>query len=319
MEKNSSVICMGELLIDFFCTDVGIDLVEGRNFEKQAGGAPANVAATIAKLGGEAIFSGKVGADKFGYFLKNVLEEVKVDASMLLLDEEIPTTLAFVSLMENGERDFIFNRGADANLTEEDLDKKKLEQAKILHFGSATALLDDPFKKTYLNSLRKANENGQFVSFDPNYRSNLWAGMVTDFVDLVRLAITYTDFLKVSDEELMIISGEKDLLKGVESLHLCGASTVAVTLGEKGTFISNGKKQKLIPGIKVKAIDTTGAGDAFVGAMLYQLAKESEPKRILTEFERLEEMTLFCNKVAGIVCTKIGAISALPTYEEVLA
>jgi len=127
------------LLIDFFCTDVDINLVEGKNFEKQAGGAPANVCATIVKLGGSALFSGKVGNDPFGHFLKNTLEELKVDTSMLVLDELNPTTLAFVSLKENGERDFIFNRGADAYFSEEDLDKDKIKNASILHFGSATA------------------------------------------------------------------------------------------------------------------------------------------------------------------------------------
>src|SRR3954462_13510366 len=158
MKTNTSVICIGELLIDFFCKDIGIDLVEGKNFEKQAGGAPANVSAAIVKLGGSALFSGKVGNDPFGYFLKNTLDEVKVDTSMLVLDDEHPTTLAFVSLKANGERDFVFNRGADAYLTENDLDKKRIREAGILHFGSATALLAEPFQSTYLNVIQAAKE-----------------------------------------------------------------------------------------------------------------------------------------------------------------
>lgn len=319
MKENSSVICIGELLIDFFCVDVGVDLIDGHHFEKQAGGAPANVCATIAKLGGKALFSGKVGNDPFGRFLEKSLKEVNVDTSMLLLDEKHPTTMAFVSLMENGERDFWFNRGADAHLTEMELDQDKLEAARILHFGSATALIDMPFQATYLNTMQTAKNKGQFISFDPNYRSDLWRGKESIFVKLAKEAISRSDFLKVSDEELKLISGEDDLEKGIQLLHELGVSVIATTLGKDGTLISTGKRQEIIPSMKIKAIDTTGAGDSFVGAMLFQLSTETEPKSVLSDFERLKEMTAFSNKVAGIVCTKVGAISSLPTFEEVQA
>ena len=319
MKEDSSVICIGELLIDFFCVDVGVDLIDGHHFEKQAGGAPANVCATIAKLGGHALFSGKVGNDPFGHFLENTLKEVNVDTSMLLLDEKHQTTLAFVSLMENGERDFLFNRGADAYLTEMELDKEKLASAQILHFGSATALIDSPFQTTYLNTMRTAKSKGQFISFDPNFRSDLWKDRVSDFVALAKQAISYADILKVSDEELKIISGEDELEKGINSLHKLGVSVIATTLGKKGTLISNGDKAELIPSIKIKPVDTTGAGDSFVGAMLFQMARETEPKQVINDFGRLKRMTTFSNKVAGMVCTKVGAISALPTFEEVIS
>src|SRR5690625_3474279 len=219
MKESSSVICIGELLIDFFCKDVATDLIDGQHFEKQAGGAPANVCATIAKLGGDAMFSGKVGNDPFGHFLKNTLQELKVDTSMLIIDQKYPTTLAFVSLMENGERDFLFNRGADAYLTKMELDEEKIESAKILHFGSATALIDLPFQATYLNTMQTAKNKGQFISFDPNYRSDLWKGRELTFLELVKQAISYSDFLKVSDNELRFISGENELEKGIQLLH----------------------------------------------------------------------------------------------------
>ncbi|WP_332630480.1 carbohydrate kinase family protein [Halalkalibacter flavus] len=316
MNSNSSVICIGELLIDFFCTDIGMDLVGGQNFEKQAGGAPANVCATIVKLGGTAMFSGKVGNDPFGHFLKKTLDDVKVDTSMLLLDDENPTTLAFVSLKENGERDFVFNRGADAFLSEEELDQDKLKEASILHFGSATALLEDPFRSTYLNSIQSAKKEGQFISFDPNYRSDLWKGRESIFVDLVKQGIALADFVKVSDEELSIISGADELTKGVQVLQQLGACLVAVTLGKNGTLISNGEKQEIIPSIKVTSIDSTGAGDAFVGAMLYQLAKEEEPKKTIGDFDQIKKITTLSNKVGAVVCTRVGAIFAIPTNEE---
>ncbi|RKL67028.1 carbohydrate kinase [Salipaludibacillus neizhouensis] len=318
MKSNSLVICMGELIIDFFCTDVGIDLTKGKNFEKQAGGAPANVCATVVKLGGTSMFSGKVGKDPFGYFLKNKLDEINVDTSMLVLDEQHPTTLAFVSLMENGERDFVFNRGADAHLSENELDKDKLKMASILHFGSATALLEGAFQSTYLNTIKSANRDGQFISFDPNYRGDLWKGRESTFVDLCKEGVALADFVKVSDEELRMISGMDDTDGGVQVLHQLGAKIVAVTLGKNGTLISNGKHQETITSIEVSSVDSTGAGDAFVGAMLFQLSKEEEPKKVLEDFEQLKKITMISNKVGALVCTKIGAISAIPSMEEVV-
>lgn len=318
MNKNASVVCIGELLIDFYCKDAGDNLVDGKIFEKQAGGAPANVCAAIVKLGGTALFCGKVGNDPFGKFLKNTLEEIHVDTSMLVFDDVNPTTLAFVSLMENGERDFFFNRGADAYLREEELDKGKLKEAAILHFGSATALLEGPFQSTYLNTMKSAKKEGQFVSFDPNYRADLWKGKKPDFIELTQQGIAIADFVKVSQEELAIITGTEDFSSGIELLHQMGPSLIALTLGKEGTLISNGHKQELIPSIEIESVDTTGAGDAFVGAMLYQLAQEKDPKKVLEDFEKIKKITHISNKVGAIVCTRIGAISALPTLDEVI-
>lgn len=317
MSANSTVICIGELLIDFFCIDVDSDLVAGRNFEKQAGGAPANVCAAIVKLGGKAAFSGKVGNDPFGHFLKKTLEEVHVDTSMLVMDAEHPTTLAFVSLKANGDRDFVFNRGADAFLIENDLDTERIRQHSIIHFGSATALLDEPFQSTYLKLMLEAKKVGQFISFDPNYRGDLWKDRKADFVELSKKGIAIADFVKVSDEELMIISGMDNIAEGIAALHEIGAKAIAVTLGKEGTMISDGHNLAIVPSIRVNSIDSTGAGDAFVGATLYQLAQAVEPKRILEDFEQLKEVISFSNKVGAMVCTKVGAIVALPTQEEV--
>ncbi|MCR2823037.1 carbohydrate kinase family protein [Lederbergia panacisoli] len=318
MNHNSSVICIGELLIDFYCTDIGNDLLNGSNFEKQAGGAPANVCATIARLGGNALFAGKVGNDPFGHFLKNTLDSEKVDTSMLQLDKNYPTTLAFVSLKENGERDFVFNRGADAFLLDDEINYEKLKNASILHFGSATALLSDPFQSTYLNTMKFAQEEGKLISFDPNFRKDLWGGHQNEFVNLVKKCLSIANFVKVSDEELSIISSEKNISKGVEFFHNLGVKALAVTLGKDGTLISNGNQEEIIPSINVNSIDSTGAGDAFVGAMLFQLAKETEPELILNDFSKMKEITTMSNKVGALVCTKIGAITSIPTIDEVI-
>jgi fructokinase len=313
---SSSVICMGELLIDFFCTDVDINLIEGQNFQKQAGGAPANVCATIAKLGGTALFCGKVGNDPFGQFLKKKLDDVQVDTSMVVFDDFHPTTLAFVSLQANGERDFVFNRGADAFLVEEEIDPVKLNEARIHHFGSATALLSDPFQSTYFHVMRNAKEQGKFISFDPNYRIDLWKNRTPEFIDLAKKGISLADFVKVSDEELKLITGTNKLAKGTDYLHELGAKIVTVTLGSEGTYLSNGQTSEIVPSVKVKSIDSTGAGDAFVGATLFQFAKGNPA---IEDFDNLKEIIYFSNKVGALVCTKVGAITAIPALEDVLS
>lgn len=296
---------------------MNVDLVDGRNFEKQAGGAPANVCAAIVKLGGKAQFSGKVGNDPFGYFLKKTLDECNVDTSLLLFDQVHPTTQAFVSLKSDGERDFIFNRGADAFVTEGELNKEEIMKNNILHFGSATALLNEPFQYVYLNLMKDAKNKGKLISFDPNYRKDLWKGRVERFKELAKLGMAIADFVKVSEEELRLLSGMKDLIEGVEVLHQMGAKILAVTLGAKGTMISNGQEYEIVSSMKVHSIDSTGAGDAFVGATLYQLSKAECPKTILDNFEELKTVISFSNKVGALVCTKVGAISALPTDSEV--
>jgi fructokinase len=314
---SSKILCVGELLIDFICSDVNVDLTNGINFIKKAGGAPANVAAAIAKLGGEALFAGKVGADPFGRFLKETLDEVQVDTSMLILDSKSSTTLAFVSLKSDGERDFVFNRGADELLNYNELDENKIFDSKIIHFGSATAHLGGTLKETYLKVMDEARDKEIFISFDPNYRVDLWKGRLGEFIQVSRQCLKYADLVKVSDEEVKIISGKEDIEAGVKVFHDLGAKVVAVTLGKEGTLISNGTEVATVGSIKIQSIDSTGAGDAFVGAFLYQIAKLEEPKNLVNNFEKLKEITAFANKVGAIVCTKLGAIAALPTIEEV--
>jgi fructokinase len=313
----NKILCIGELLIDFICSDINTSLTEGTNFIKKAGGAPANVTAAISKLGGSALFSGKVGEDPFGHYLKNVLDEAGVDTSMLILDKDSNTTLAFVSLKSDGERDFVFNRGADEFLNYEELDETKLKSSKIAHFGSATALLGGPSKETYLKVIKTVKESDIFISFDPNYRVDLWKNRVNEFVSEAKNCISFADFVKVSDEEIKLISGKESIEEGAKELHKLGAGLVAVTLGKEGTFISNGYETKIVGSINIKSIDSTGAGDAFVGAILYKIAELENPKNIIRDFNKLTNITYFANKVGALVCTKLGAIAALLSLEEV--
>jgi len=310
------VYCIGELLIDMFCTDVDIALKDGENFKKMAGGAPANVAVAVSRLGGNAAFIGKVGNDAFGDFLVNTLEKYQVDVSMIVRDNNTPTTIAFVSLTRDGERDFQFNRGADENFSLSDVPVKKILQSNILHFGSATALLPDGIiRETYFSLMNQAKSEDKFISFDPNYRHDLWKGRESEFIKYAQRAVGMADFVKVSEEELKILTNEDEVSYGVATLHRIGASIVAVTMGEAGAIISDGNQYEQIPSEQIKPVDSTGAGDAFVGAVLYQMAHQGT-EAVIDDFSKLKKVVQFANKVGAVVCTKIGSLTALPTLDE---
>lgn len=236
---------------------------------------------------------------------------------MLLLDPASPTTLAFVSRSVNGERDFVFHRGADRLLRLEEIDRAAVREAAMLHFGSATALLADPFREVYMTLMDEAKANGQFVSFDPNYRGDLWTGRHEEFIALSRAGISKADLVKVSDEELQLITSEADRDAALDMLHEWGARAVAVTLGKDGTLISSPDSRLLIPSITVKSIDSTGAGDAFIGALLCRISQLAHPADFTRSAELQQEFVTFANRVGAIVCTKVGAIAALPTLDEV--
>ncbi|MBP6467865.1 MAG: carbohydrate kinase [Fusobacteriaceae bacterium] len=308
-----SIICIGELLIDFISQNIGNSLATSHIFLKKAGGAPANVAAVISRLGGKGLFCGKVGQDAFGVFLEQTLLEHGVDCSLLVKDSNVPTTLAFVSLEENGERDFSFVRGADKNLEISDINILKVDEADILHFGSATGFLDGALKDTYFTLLNYGIDNKKIISFDPNYRSAFWKNNKENFVKYSMDFIKHADILKISEEELYILTDISDFHSAVKFLHKMGAKLITVTLGKNGTFVSNGIESETIPSIKVNSIDSTGAGDAFIGAFLYYL---SENNLNLSNFDNIKNYIAKANIVAAKVCTKMGAMEALSAINE---
>lgn len=171
--------------------------------------------------------------------------------------------------------------------------------------------------ETYFTMIDMAREKGIFLSFDPNFRGNLWGDREKNFVELTKRAISKADLVKVSEDELKIITGVHNLKEGVSYLHRLGAKVITVTLGQNGTLLSNGNQQSIIPSIPLKSIDSTGAGDAFTGAMLHQISNEENLSNLFYDYSKLKEMVSFANKVGGLTCTKIGAITALPTIAEV--
>jgi fructokinase len=305
-----SILCIGEALIDMICTDRGMRLADGVHFLKKPGGAPTNVAAAVAALGGRVKLAAKVGTDPFGDHLVDVLGSFGVDTTYVLRDASCFTTFAFVSLMENGERDFYFNRGADGQLTSNEVDEISLDDVSIVHFGSATAFLPGPLQKTYLDLLNRARSEGRMVSFDPNYRHLLYRDDIPGFIRQAMHFIGHCDFFKVSDEEALLLTGKSIVSDAATDLRKQTNAVFAVTLGKDGTLLCVGDHQQIIPSIPVEPVDTTGAGDAFVGAVLHQLAASQTDGAGLPGIEAWQQIMLKANRAGARTCAYLGAMEA---------
>ena len=303
------VICPGEALIDFVSMDIGKTLKATDGFIKKAGGAPANVAAAISKLGAEAYFCGTVGDDAFGGFLEDTLNNNNINTELLFKIKN-NTTFAFVSLMENGERDFEFARDADECLTF-DMISDRLEEFDLYHFGSATAFMGGNLKDTYFKLKEYAKSNNKIISFDANYRESLFGNNKEEFIKCCKEFIVDSNIVKLSEEEAKLISGIEDIKEASQYIVNLGCENLMVTLGKEGTLLSNREKQILIKTKEVKMKDATGAGDAFIGAVIAQIL--NEPGKSM---EKIVEMA---NLVGGITTTKLVALESIPTWDEVFA
>lgn len=304
------ILCIGEALIDMICTDTGSSLSKGEHFLKKPGGAPTNVAAAIAALGGDVLLAAKVGADPFGQQLIDVMKDFGVSTIWMVQDKNYFTTFAFVSLMEDGERDFVFNRGADGELSENDIEGINIDDCSIIHFGSATAFLPGPLQQAYKSLLQKALEKNIFISFDPNYRHLLFKNDIAGFIHQSWYFIKNCHFFKVSDEEAMLLTGTSSVAEAANSLADATTATFTITLGKEGTmFVHHGNKM-IIPSISVKPVDTTGAGDAFVGAVLYQLSNFSLAMIQAMSTEKWKAIIANANKAGARTCEYMGAMEA---------
>jgi len=304
------VLCIGEALIDMICTDVNVSLSSGQHFIKKAGGAPANVAAAIAALGGSVSMAAKVGDDPFGQHLIELLETMGVDTSLIIKDPHYFTTLAFVSLMNDGERDFYFNRGADKELTISDLSAVHLNEYGIIHFGSATAFLPGPLQSTYIELLAKAKQAGCLISFDPNYRHLLFQNNSAYFIQQCGPFIESCDFFKLSDEEALFITNCDTVALAADALRKKTKAVFTITLGKEGTLLCIGDQIEIIKSISIQAVDTTGAGDAFVGAVLYQLNNRMVKDVNLVSMEDWKTIIRNANKAGARTCEYMGAMEA---------
>ena len=306
------ILTIGEILIDL--TQTGRDEKGIPQFAANPGGAPANLAVAAAKLGAQTAFIGKVGDDAFGRYLTEVLRENGVDASGVAVDETYPTTMAVVSVDARGERDFSFYRSANADvmLSTSDIPDAALRQAKLVHFGSVS-LTADPSRAATLDAVRRAKGMGKTITYDPNYRANLWPDADTA-VARMKAPLGLVDILKVSDEELPLLTGTADCAAGTAALAEQGVKLIFVTLGPDGVFYRLGEKTGHVPGVRCTVGDTNGAGDTFFGAALSKLCKED--LAALTP-ETLEPILAFANKAASITTSRRGAIPAMPTLAEV--
>lgn len=314
MAKKYDVIALGELLIDFTMNGQS---EQGNNmFEACPGGAPCNVLALLNKMGKKTAFIGKVGKDQFGALLRDTITEAGIDASNLMVDENVNTTLAFVHTFPDGDREFSFyrNPGADMMLTADEVNPEVVKDTKVFHFGTLS-MTHEGVREATKKAVETAKANGCLVSFDPNLRPPLWSSL-----DLAKEQMEYgfgkCDILKISDNEIQFVSGKEDYDEGIAYLQeTYNIPLILLTMGKDGSRAYYKGMRVERPGFSVKAIETTGAGDTFCGSSLKYLVDHDFEN--LTE-EQLGEMLTFANAAAALVTTKKGAIKAMPVKEEVL-
>ncbi len=304
----NKILCIGEALIDMICTDKSKALSDGENFLKKAGGAPANVAAAIAALGGKVELAAKVGIDPFGKYLVEIMRSFGVSTKWMLQDKIHFTSFAFVSLKENGERDFYFNRGADGQLSLEEVDGIDLDDFSIIHFGSATGFLPGPLQQAYYGLLQKALQKDIFISFDPNYRHLLFKLYKQSFIEQSWNFLKSCHFFKVSDEEAMMLTGRKTVDDAAADFLQQLPAVFAITLGKEGSLLGLLGKTHHIKSINIKPVDTTGAGDAFVGAVLYQLSGKTNAGTNNLDYEQWKQIIYNGNKAGARTCEWLGAM-----------
>jgi len=316
--KQPEVVSMGELLIDFIAAGTCDDLVEAETFLRKPGGAPANVACGLARLGHHAAFVGMVGEDAFGHYLQSVLETEGVDTRSLAFTAEQPTTLAFVALSSKGVPSFSFCRhpGADLSLKPSDIDASVFDDARVLHFGSLSLVLKPAYDATRF-CLQTAKERRLFVSYDPNYRPALWRNAMSAR-EIMLEPLPFVDVLKVSDDELKLLSGETDIEAGCAALAQRGPKAIVVTRGGEGMLGWNHGSVIDAPGIPVEVVDTTGCGDASMAGIIAFFLEGGLPltQRFRIPDDIFEAALNFANRCAAHAATTHGAIPSLPYRKD---
>ena len=308
-------IALGELLIDFVSVEKDMPLSRLPTFVGAAGGAPANVAVGLARLGVSAAFIGKVGDDPFGEFLRRTIEVENVDVSGLRVAPGVRTTLAFVATRSDGQKDITFyrNPGADMLLTAEEVNDHRFEGARLFHFGSVS-LSRSPAREATLHAAAVAKSTGLSVSYDPNWRPSLW-DEPNEARGVIWQAMPYAQVVHCAFEEWEFVTGTLDLEAGARKVLDAGPQLVVVTQGEGGCYFDDGASRGQVPGFTVEVVDPLGAGDAFVAAMLSRLM--ALPRGQAPGAGQLREIMAYANAAGALTCTRQGVIPSLPTAQQI--
>lgn len=304
------VVALGELLIDF--TTIRADSDGYPTMAAHPGGAPANFLAAIAKFGGKAAMLGKVGTDTFGKLLTSTLREVGIETKGIVASDEFFTTLAFVTLDANGDREFAFARkpGADTQLRFDELELSLLDETRVFHFGTLS-LTGEPSRTTTYRAVEYAREHGKLITFDPNLRKPLWREL-DEAKQQMLWGLAHADVVKISDEEVEFLFG-LGVQEGAQYiLDHFPVKLVFVTCGPDGCWFQNKNASGHVDSLKnIQVVDTTGAGDIFGGSAVWKLLQTGKAPEALDE-AALREIVSFACTAAGLSTTKPGGISSVP-------
>lgn len=309
------IVCLGEVLIDMFPAELGRPLAQVSAFRPKPGGAPANVAVAARRLGRTSAFVGKVGDDAFGHHLADVLSAEGVDVSGVRYDPEVRTGLAFIAMPDENNYDILFyrNPGADMRLRTDELDQALLSSARAFHFGSIS-LIQEPSRSATLRAVEIARQAGALISFDVNYRPDLWSRV--EARARVLDALPLVDLLKINEVETDILGGTDDLSQVTESLLDEGPAVCVVTLGPEGSYFRTTDGGEHVPAFSVDTVDATGCGDAFIAALLCQLVSSGDWRDQLS-VERMRDVLRYANAAGALTSLTQGVIPALPTAGQV--
>ncbi|MBQ1363573.1 MAG: carbohydrate kinase [Oscillospiraceae bacterium] len=312
--KTYDVVALGELLIDF--TESGLSPQGNPLLEVNPGGAPCNVLSMLQNLGHRTAFLGKVGQDTFGDLLADAISACGIETRGLLRDGDVHTTLAFVHTHPDGDRSFSFYRkpGADVRLTAEELDEGLLTGCRIFHFGTLS-LTDEPCRTATQIAVDTARKAGAILSFDPNLREPLWSDLA-EAKRQIEWGLARCDILKISDNEVLFVTGETDFEKGAAILldRFPNIRLLNITAGPDGSHCFFGGRHVFVPGFKVRTIETTGAGDTFCACVLHDVLQNGLENR--TD-DSLAAMLRFANAAAAIVTTRKGALRSMPSQQDI--
>jgi fructokinase len=313
-DHDLDVLSFGEALVDFFPERTGVPLNECDVFHRQLGGAPANVAVGLARLGARVGLMTLVGPDAFGTFVRERLAAEGVDIRGVGVHRTAKTGVTFVSVAANGDRSFLFFRhpSADQMIAAHDVDEALLARARVVHVGSST-LAREPSRTATLKAIAAARRAGCIVSCDPNWRPHLWENPA-EAAPMLRSLVAQCDIVKISDDELAPLTGVTDAEAGAHALRALGCPLVVVTLGARGCYVESAAGHDWLPGERVEVVDSTGAGDGFVAGVLATLAPRFRDGLRPADLS-LDDVRAACrngNKIGAAVVTKLGATTGLP-------